>query len=112
MKITMKIIKFRIWNGQDSFCTESFVKSNLFNILRINPEYVQQFTGLLDRHGKEIYEGDIVIDKTPYYTRTKGQIVYEYCKFAIDDEYGTPLHSCFSDNYEVIGNIYEDNQKP
>ena len=53
-------IKFRIWNGKNCFCTEDFVRSNLINILEINPGYVQQFTGLLDKDGKEIWEGDIV----------------------------------------------------
>ena len=67
---------------------------------------IMQFTGLHDKNGKEIYEGDVVKDSTPFTTETVGEVVYEGAQFCLDDEYGTPMH--YGDNYKVIGNIYEN----
>lgn len=55
----MREIKFRAWDKR--FKTIDFGGGDL--LLRINSEDFsepQQFTGLLDKNGKEIYEGDIV----------------------------------------------------
>ncbi len=67
---------------------------------------LMQFTGLHDKNGKEIYEGDIVKDSTPFTTEAVGEVVYEGEQFCLDDEYGTPMH--YGNNYEVIGNIWEN----
>lgn len=120
----MKTIKFRIWNGKDKFCTNSFVKSNLYNILDTRPEYVQQFTGLLDKQGKEIYEGDIV--KATLWGMTivnfLATIEFKYGCFGIVCQ-DSNLASVRGDNkgkwksfyqkddwsdIEIIGNIYEN----
>ena len=104
----MRIIKFRAWdkeyrrflNGDFSLGIESGEFRGKYGEVFTNID-ISQFTGLHDKNGKEIYEGDIVTDGVGKY-----KIVYDlklagyqpYCIFRDDPE-----------NYcEVIGNIYEN----
>jgi len=77
---------------------------------------LMQFTGLKDKNGKKIYEGDIVKAEVagPYTSdvkiKMKGEIIY-YEPFACFEvktkECGQPTMSIF-DNFEIIGNKYEN----
>jgi uncharacterized phage protein (TIGR01671 family) len=89
-----------IFNGQR--CTYGYDDDSI----------LMQFTGLRDKNGKEIYEGDLVVILS-YGTRSKAFSV-EYGEQDHEDSgksIGFNLNPEFVDAYEVIGNIYENPEK-
>jgi hypothetical protein len=105
----LREIKFRAWDeGLMEYSSTDVFGLDAGDILqRFDNDNVMQFTGLYDKNGKEIYEGDIVKlvnkDGIKHITEIKwhnGRYVIDTWMMFADT---LVLHKC-----EVIGNIYEN----
>jgi uncharacterized phage protein (TIGR01671 family) len=111
----MREIKFRVWDEKH----KDFVKSPILvrNDGLIFSEYVgggtpqknlilMQYTGLKDKKGKEIYEGDqIRCDGHSWEEKFDAIVEFGRCQFR-ESRMNTNLSDIVS--IEVIGNIYEN----
>ncbi len=107
-------IKFRAWDKKNKFLRIDFhIYANNADIGMLfvsnhempfykemdNEDYIlMQYTGLKDKNGKEIYEGDILENRFPHLERKSIIIKWDINCF------NTPRISW---QWEIVGNIYE-----
>jgi uncharacterized phage protein (TIGR01671 family) len=114
----MRQIKFRVWyekpewerDGKSQYVPKgAFVHSVYVEKPIADDVYTyEQFTGLLDKNGKEIYEGDIIRHGETY------RIIFANGGFTVtnmDSKFCYPASNdflkVFADESEVIGNVHE-----
>lgn len=111
-------IKFRAWMKPDKVMLSHeqlmSIPVTYHDVFEGNSKYpCMQCTGLLDKNGIEIYEGDIVSSG-----RGKGMaVIYQAPKFVMKEKIKSGFSKCWSEFIlspdqnqfeEVIGNIYEN----
>ena len=141
----MREIKFRVWDKKKMVFPEDRIYSVFWNpdmnrnevqnglgdFFSEETHAIQQFTGLKDKNGVEIYEGDILkcpwgFDKNEYFS--EGEVVFwegefvlskgpekfagwvDICPYDLYEFNDTPTRKCFWNRAEVIGNIFENKE--
>lgn len=136
----MRELKFRVWikdeeryydesdeesytivpNGNVTYTSEAYEEDGVFytdTTNATNNVVVEQYTGLKDKNGKEIYEGDVVHytekiapNKSSTYEVYYDQLHAMYALSPVDGkiDVGEFYGYIMRQQYEVIGNIHEN----
>lgn len=99
----MRKIKFKFWDKDNKEMSEVCLLGDDLRWLHSDMHVPLQYTGLLDKNGKEIYEGDIL----KFNTKGGNEMIYEV-KWRGKGFKPTRMSEDNQEEIEIIGNIYEN----
>lgn len=117
-------IKFRFWNSCGKHSKMFYKTDQVIECLKQQIEFndkeslalgynhegdgssFMQYTGLKDKNGKDIYEGDILRYSADGYKFENGVVVFSDGCFKVRCTFSHRLNSTIAPLFEVIGHIY------
>lgn len=109
--LNLRLLKFRCWDTKTKRMTKCFTINDIISNFD-DTWIVMQFTGLQDKQGKDIYEGDIVKYEEEDGTFTNLIVDYSPPNYVLVDN----INRCvcaqnfeFMDS-EVVGNVFENSE--